>query len=147
MLFQNALLSIFNKAKTEGFVLTCPLEAFLFTICKNRWITELQKRKSQQVTNIDSDRYINIQDDSSQSVEGITQARNDLIKEKLSQIGEGCKQLLELNWSGNPLEKVADMLGLTYGSVRKKKSQCMQKLVSLVRNSPMFESLKMMIYE
>ena len=146
-LFQNALLSIYNKAKTEGFILTCPLEAFLFTICKNRWITELQKRKSQQVTNIDSDRYINIQDDSSQSVEGITQARNDLIKEKLSQIGEGCKQLLELNWSGNPLEKVADMLGLTYGSVRKKKSQCMQKLVSLVRNSPMFESLTMMIYE
>jgi len=98
-LFQNALLSIFNKAKTGGFVLTCPFEAFLFTICKKRWITELKKRKSHRVRNIDSERHINIPDDNDWSVEAKGQARNDLIKEKLAELSESDRQLLEWHWS------------------------------------------------
>src|SRR5690242_18656530 len=48
-IFQDTLLSIYHKAKTKGFILTCPLEAFLYRICKNKWMNELSKRKSQKV--------------------------------------------------------------------------------------------------
>src|SRR5690349_8201913 len=49
-IFQDALMSIFKKAKTDQFTLTCPLDAFLFLICKNKWINELAKRKRRPVT-------------------------------------------------------------------------------------------------
>jgi len=44
-IFQDALLSVYHKAKTNGFALTCPLEAFLYRICKNKWMNKPGKRK------------------------------------------------------------------------------------------------------
>src|SRR4051794_40647617 len=37
-IFQYALMSIYRKAKTKGFRLSCPFEAFLYLVCKKRWI-------------------------------------------------------------------------------------------------------------
>src|SRR4051812_22625784 len=59
-IFQDALLSVYYTAKTKGFLLTCPLEAFLYRICKNKWMNELNKRKVQQVKFTDTEKYDNI---------------------------------------------------------------------------------------
>ncbi len=40
------------------------------------------------------------------------------------------------------MEKVAEILGVTYGYARKKKSQCMGKLTQLVKDSNEFHQLK-----
>jgi len=44
-IFQDVLLSIYNKAKNENFVLAYPLDAFIYLIAKNKWINELNKKK------------------------------------------------------------------------------------------------------
>ena len=56
-IFQEALLSIYNTAKKGDFTLTCPFEAFLYRICNNKWLNELNKRKTGRVTFIDPDGY------------------------------------------------------------------------------------------
>ena len=56
-IFQETLFSIYKKAKNENFVLTCPLDAFLYIVCKYKWMNELSKRKSQRVTIDDSTVY------------------------------------------------------------------------------------------
>ena len=68
--------------------------------------------------------------------------RRQLLVEKLNELGQSCRELLELNWSGKGMEEVAKLLNLTYGYARKKKCECMEKLVNLVKNSPDFNSLK-----
>ena len=55
--FQEALMSIYQKAKNDSFTLTCPLDAYLYLICKTRWINELKKRSSKGVTFIEDDGY------------------------------------------------------------------------------------------
>ena len=49
-IFQEALLAIYQRAKNKDFVLTCPLDAYLYLICKNRWINELNKSSLASLT-------------------------------------------------------------------------------------------------
>lgn len=143
-IFQDALLSIYHKAKTRDFVLTCPLDAFLYLVCKNKWMNELSKRKSHKVTITDTAGYNTIGEDTFRLAEDcrLREARIDLLKEKLSQLGESCRQLLQLSWGGKSMEEVAAILNVTYGYARKKKSECMGKLVELVKQASGFSSLK-----
>ena len=143
-LFQDALLSIYKKARTGEFMLTCPLDAFLFVICKNKWMSELSKRKNRKVTIADPQRYNDVGDDSLRLIEDcqLLQSRHSLLFEQLGKLGDSCKELLRLSWSGRPMNEVAELLKVSYGYARKKKSECMARLIAMVRESPQFNSLK-----
>ncbi|MBX2920802.1 MAG: sigma-70 family RNA polymerase sigma factor [Chitinophagaceae bacterium] len=143
-IFQDALLSIYNKAKTGDFTLTCPLEAFLYLICKNKWLNVLNKKKTQKVTNSDTDGFNYIGEDNFKLAEDcvLQQERSNLLAEKLAEMGESCKQLLKLSWSGISMDEVAKKMNVTYAYARKKKSECMARLIKLVKESPKFNSLK-----
>src|SRR5690606_34392908 len=56
-IFQEALIDIYHLAHKPTFVLTCPFEAFLITICKRKWLNILKKRKQNPVTNSLDDLY------------------------------------------------------------------------------------------
>lgn len=142
-IFQEALLAIYQKAKTQHFVLTCPLDAYLYLVCKNRWINELNKRGIGKVTFTDTEGY-NYTEDVFRNAEIVQtqQERRNLITRQFKELGEGCRQLLELSWSGISMEEVAKKLQNTYGYIRKKKSECMAKLIALVKTSPEFANLQ-----
>jgi RNA polymerase sigma factor (sigma-70 family) len=145
-IFQDALLSIYHKAVTNNFILTCPLEAFLYLICKNKWMNQLSRRKLQKVKFIDTGNYENIGQDSfkESEQEKLLLQRNELLKEKLSELSESTQKLLHLSWSGKSMEEVANILNVTYGYARKKKSEAMAKLIELVKKSPRFKDLKVL---
>jgi RNA polymerase sigma factor (sigma-70 family) len=142
-IFQDALLSICEKGKKQHFILTCPFDAFLYLICKNKWITELHKRKNSHVTFQDIESF-SIGEDTFKMAEelALQQARKNLIIAKVSEMSESCKRLLELSWRHKSLKEVAKILGLKYGYVRKKKSECMAELIELVKQCPESKSLK-----
>jgi RNA polymerase sigma factor (sigma-70 family) len=140
--FQDVLLSIYRRAKDGNFILSCPLEGFLYLACKNTWLNELNK-KSHKVTIGYSDVY-SPGEDSFQMAEqfNLEQDRKSLLAQKLAELCEDCRKLLQLSWSGKPMEEVARILNITYGYARKKKSVCMAELVALVKGSPQFKMLK-----
>lgn len=142
-IFQESLIDIYNKAKNSSFILTCPLDAFLYMVCKNKWLNELRKRKNSRVTFTDTEQY-NISDDSFKEASLLFNQteRGNLLLSKLSEMGDACKKLLELSWSGKPMEEVAALLNNSYGYVRKKKSECMAKLISMIKQSPQFSALQ-----
>ena len=142
-IFQEALLSINRKAATGNFSLSCPFEAFLLTVCKRKWLKELEKRRQQEVTFFDNREYM-IGDDNFKLVEEMerTEARRLLFRQKLEELNENCRQLLRLRWSGRSMKEIAESMNITYTYARKKKSQCMAKLVMLVKQAPAFNDLK-----
>jgi RNA polymerase sigma factor (sigma-70 family) len=143
-IFQEALMSLFYKAKSAGFVLTCPLDAFLYMVCKNRWLSELSKRKTHRVTFTDTDRYNDLGEDGFKLEENykLMEAREILLMNKLVLLGDICRQLLQLSWSGKSMEEVARVMNISYGYARKRKSECMAKLISMIKRSPEFAMLK-----
>ena len=142
-IFQDVLLAIYDKAKNGNFTLTCPMEAFLYLVCKNKWINELKKRKSSKVTISDSEGYNKSEDSFKLAEEFILQQqRKKFLFEKLQELGETCKELLLLNWSEKTMYGVAEVLNITYGYARKKKSDCIGKLIVLVKESKEYNFLK-----
>jgi RNA polymerase sigma factor (sigma-70 family) len=142
-LFQEALVELYRKATQQQFVLTCPFDAFIYLVCRNRWINELHKRKGHAVT-ITGDEGFDLNEDVFENYETllVKEKRKNLVEEKMAELGEGCRNLLSLAWSGKPLQEVAAILNFSYAYVRKKKTECMSKLISLVKEAPGFNALK-----
>ncbi|MEX2568723.1 MAG: sigma-70 family RNA polymerase sigma factor [Cyclobacteriaceae bacterium] len=143
-IFQEALMNLFHKAKTEKFQLTCPLDAFLHLICKKKWLNVLSKRKvNARVTITEEDRSILGEDSFLLAEESLMEEeRMGLLKEKIKELGAACRELLQLSWSGKSMEEVAALLDFSYGYARKKKSECMAKLIMLVKKSDKYRTLK-----
>lgn len=143
-LLQEAMLSIYYKIKRQPFTLTCPFDAFIYIVCRNLWIKELRKKRLNGVT-VSMDEVYTFQgmDNLALAEEyNLQQERRKLFMEKLNELGEGCRQLLEQNWRGFHLNEVAVKLNISYAYARKKKTECMAKLVSLMRQSPQYDQLK-----
>lgn len=143
-IFQEALLSVYKKAKTESFMLGCPLDTFLYLVCKRKWLNELSKRKVCRTIRIDPGEFQNIGEDTVRQSEELRmqEERRELVKEKFSGLAENLREFLSLSWSGKSMEEVAGMLHVTYGYARKKKCACVAKLTALVKGSPKFSSLQ-----
>lgn len=141
--FQEAIVDIYKKAKA-GFTLSCPMEAFLYMICRNRWLNALTRKKYNNVTFADDEGYSNlVSEDSFANAEQIliSQNRKHLIENKLAELGESCRQLLQYNWGGKKLEEIADLMKTSYAYIRKKKGDCMGKLIELIKGSPDYKLL------
>jgi RNA polymerase sigma factor (sigma-70 family) len=143
-IMQESLIAIYHKAKQGEFKLTCPFEAFLYLICRKKWLNVLSKRKSHgKVTLSEDNRSIPGEDSFLLAEESLLhEQRYQLLMEKLGELGESCQELLRLSWSGKSMEEVAVILDFTYGYARKKKSECMAKLVGLVQKSAEYRTLK-----
>jgi RNA polymerase sigma factor (sigma-70 family) len=142
-IFQEAIADIYKKAKA-GFTLSCPMEAFLYLICRNRWLNHLTRKKYNNVTFADDEGYSNlVSDDSFANAEQIlvSQNRRNLVESKLNELGDSCKQLLQYNWGGKKLEEIAELMKTSYAYIRKKKSDCIGKLIKMIKSSPDYKLL------
>lgn len=142
-IFQEALVDIYRKAVKGDFTLTCPFEALLIVICKNKWITALKKRQRSGVT-FKEESVFNTGTDGFKEAEAVQRQneRRSLLERKFAELAESCRELLKLSWAGKPMEQVAALLNVSYAYARKRKSECMGKLTELVMASPDYKHLQ-----
>lgn len=139
-IFQEALIDIFHLAEKPDFVLTCPFEAFLFIICKRKWMNELKKRKQKPVTELHD--YVSYSEDNAIIVEEYA----NLVEEEhtimvvLEKMGDRCKSIIKACMGTDSQSIIAEKLGLSYAYLRKKKSECMSQLRNLVAEHPIFKN-------
>lgn len=139
---QEVLIVIYNQAKTSGLKLTCPFDAYFFLLCQRRWLNELKKPATKQVTI--SPENVSTSDsvyEMASETESFDQ-RQQLFEEMFLKIGEKCQELLKLSFVSKTMEEVAQKLNVTYAYVRKKKSLCTGKLTQLIRESGRYKALK-----
>jgi RNA polymerase sigma factor (sigma-70 family) len=136
--FQESIIAIYNKAKDGNFELTCPFDAFLFVVVRNKWFAYLKQNNKINITKTDISEYNTIAAEQDAHVVYTQERQYQLMTEKLSNLNEGCQTLLKLCWQGLKMEEVAKKMDVSYAYVRKKKSICITKLIENVRNSPEF---------
>jgi RNA polymerase sigma factor (sigma-70 family) len=132
-IFQESLVDLYNQAKYKGLTLTCPFEPFLLLVCKRKWLNELKKRGHNPVTMVQGDVSDYGEDTFANAEEVVREeekARTFL--RQFARLGEKCKEILRLSLSGRRQEDIAAGLGVTYGYLRKKKSECMATLLSYI---------------
>ena len=125
--FQEAIIALHQKANDHTFVLTCPLGALIFRICRNKWLNQLRKKNREaEVRNWEEERY---SDESSLlpmleaiEEEEIRQRRLDAGFQQLSEL---CQQLLHLLISGVSSAEAALQLGMNdANTVYRRKNAC-----------------------
>lgn len=149
-MFHESLIDLFKKAKTQPFTLTSSICAYLRGMCTHKWLDELKKRNREEVTFGGFEGHDNTGEDCFQLAEEhyLKQARLNLIGTKFKELGETCKALLRLSWTRDAsgkrrtTEEIAGMLNITDGYARKKKSECIVRLIKLVMDDPEFGNLK-----
>ena len=112
-------------------------------VCRNKWFNILKSKGKKEVTFVEPNTFSNDKQIENLSEETfIEDEKRLLFDKKLSQISEKCQEVLKLSWADNGMEKVAELLNVTYGYVRKKKSECMKTLVSLIKDSSEYQKIK-----
>lgn len=139
---QDTLITIYNQASEKKLQLTCPFDAYFFLLCKRKWLNELKKSSSKEVTI--NEEVLSIDDDAQELAFStlIFKEKQALFTEMFNKLGKACKDLLTASFKIKSMEEVAKSLGLTYAYARKKKSLCIGKLTKLVQGSPKFNQLK-----
>ena len=133
-IFQESLIDIYHQAKHKGLQLTCPFEPFFLLVCKRKWLNELKKKGRSPVTNTDND-LSGIGEDAFAAAEQVEkeEAKAGIFLQQFERLGEKCREILRRSLTGEAQEKMAEALGVTYGYLRKKKSECMATLLSYVQ--------------
>jgi RNA polymerase sigma factor (sigma-70 family) len=103
-------------------------------VCKRKWLNEIKKRGTRQVTK-SSDDLSEYGEDVSAAAErvGVEEEKARLFFQQFERLGEKCREILRMSLTGQRQEKIAELLGVTYGYLRKKKSECMATLLSYVQ--------------
>jgi DNA-directed RNA polymerase specialized sigma24 family protein len=112
--------------------LTCPFEPFLVLVCKRKWLNELKKRGRQPVTKEVDD--VSIGEDVFAVAEQLKHqdTRMQVFLQCFNELGTACKEIIQKCLGGEDQEKIAVQLKVTYGYLRKKKSECMASLTKMI---------------
>ena len=135
-LFQDGLVALYRLAK-EGKLKkdATNVEAYLFSICRNIWYKQLQKRKETYEVDENAN-AVPIEELALYSL--MEEEKKAAIDQLLSRIGDKCKQLLVYYFYDRlRLKKIAELMDYSSEQVAKnKKSECMKKLKTLTSELP-----------
>jgi RNA polymerase sigma factor (sigma-70 family) len=138
---QETLITIYHQAKEKGLVLTCPFDAYFYLLCKRKWLNVLNKKGIKSVTILEEITSVTDEQQILAEETALYEKRTSLFEEKLIELGGKCKELLDMAFKVKKMEKVAKLLGVTYGYARKKKSECLGKLTKMIKNSSSYNTL------
>jgi RNA polymerase sigma factor (sigma-70 family) len=139
-IIQETLITIYQQAREQNLVLTCPFDAYFFLLCKRKWLNKLKSKKGVTI----DEAIISIHDDSAIMADETEnfEMKNRLFEAKFNELGDKCRELLRLSFTLPSMEDVASALNVSYGYVRKKKSLCMGQLTELIQQSGEFKTLR-----
>ncbi|MCB0651908.1 MAG: sigma-70 family RNA polymerase sigma factor [Saprospiraceae bacterium] len=136
-IFQESILAIYTKAMDPDFNLTCPLGAFVFHICRNKWISQLRKNKRMEgVIKEEQERYENNWDMAQLIVQvEEEEIRQSKLDKAFSQLSELCQKLLQLVSDGIAAEDISSQLEMAKVSTfYRRKNACIDRWRDLYSN-------------
>jgi len=144
-IFQEAIMIIYKKAKAGDLVISRSFYNYLYTVCKNLWLRELDKKKSALVSSSNSliDTYKGFEDSALDIETQIAErALYKLYLDKFKALGEGCRQVLKHFFAGASMKSIAQDMGFaSEGYAKKRKHMCQKKLVESIKKDPQFKEL------
>ncbi|MAU72334.1 MAG: hypothetical protein CML04_09575 [Pseudozobellia sp.] len=125
--FQEAFIACWHNVKDDKFDASGNLEAYLFTIAKNKWTDYLRSSRFKKTVRKEVATWIGVEDEKDEFFE--EQDDQEILKNAIQKLGNGCKNLLALFYfERRSMEEIAKKLALGTASARNKKYRCMEQL-------------------
>lgn len=133
-MLQEAIIVLWQKVNGGNFVLTAKLSTFVMSVAKNKWMSEMRKRKRYSNEDVPD----SAADDQPSSLDNlISNERHELLQRAMNNISATCKKLLLLYYfEERNMSDIAEQLGFAGPDVAKaKKYQCKKSLEALMKES------------
>ena len=130
-IFQEAMITLYEKAKSESFVLTCQIKTYVYSVCRRLWLKRLQQlgRFGSAVENLEE--TVPVEDDLEAREK--KNAEFAIMERAMNSLGEPCKSLLEsyyINKKG--MTEIAAAFGYTNAdNAKNQKYKCLMRLKKL----------------
>ncbi|WP_298548624.1 sigma-70 family RNA polymerase sigma factor [uncultured Aquimarina sp.] len=138
--FQDALVVMYQKLKSDTLDINVSIRTYFYAICKNIWRSRLRKKRklifdSELIlVNEESEQYI---------IEDIEKKEREQVYRKyFLRLSDACKEVLSLVFAGNNMKEIARITGYAEGYARKKKFECKKSLLDNIEKDPMYQELK-----
>ncbi|HEY5369586.1 MAG TPA: sigma-70 family RNA polymerase sigma factor [Hanamia sp.] len=92
-IFQEAMIILFEKAKSDSFVLSCRLQTYLYSVCRRLWLKKLQKQNRFNPSVELIHEIVPVEDEL--ELHEQKEADFKLMENALQKVGEPCKSLLQ----------------------------------------------------
>ena len=129
--FQEAMITFYEKVQTDSFTLTCQIKTYLFSICKHLWLKRLQQMGKYNVPLSTEEESVSVEVDMEEFNK--KDAAFTIMDRALNSLGEPCKSLLEgyyLNKKG--MQELAADFGYTNAdNAKNQKYKCLLRLKKL----------------
>lgn len=130
-IFQEAMIVLFEKAKSGSFNLSCQLQTYLYSICRRLWLKKLQKQNRYNPSIETIEEIVPVEDE----MELHEKKDKDflLMEGALKRIGEPCKSLLEAFYiEKKSMPEIASAFGYTNAdNAKTQKYKCLVRLKKL----------------
>ena len=138
--FQKALLQLIARYKVKSFQIESSLEGYVYGACRNLWLRELKKQK-RVVTKDDILELVNEADEMTLAI--LEQEKWELFQEKLKEISDNCRQLLQYFFQKVPYKTIAEKFGYsTDNVVRQRIFNCKSQLTKLIKKDSRYKKIK-----
>ncbi len=127
-IFQEAMIVLFEKARSDSFVLSCQIKTYLYSVCRRLWLKRLQQQ-SRYFPSIELHKETVPVDNEIETHEKQTADLN-LLEEALSKIGEPCKSILDAYYiQKKSMPEIASTFGYTNAdNAKTQKYKCLMRL-------------------
>lgn len=138
--FQKALMQLIARYKVKPFVIESSFSAYFYIVCRNLWRRELNKQK-RIVTNDEVMEHSKEAEDMTMAT--LEQEKWELFQEKLIELSDNCKQLLQLFFQKVPYKDIMEKLGYnTDNVVRQRIFNCKSQLTKLIKSDTRYNQIK-----
>jgi len=139
-IFQEATIVIYSKAQSPDFRINFQFNTYFTAVCRNLWLNRRSKRSASEVTIREDVKLLAGTDDL--ELNYLTLERQQVFDDAFAQLGEDCQKLLRLFFEKTPMSEIATEMGFaSEGYARRRKFQCKDYLVDLVKKQPRYLEL------
>ena len=130
-IFQEAMIVLYEKARSPSFSLNCQLRTFVYSVCRRLWLKRLQQlsKYSLQVDSLEDTVPVD------EEIEDHEKRNDDfvLMEHAMAKIGEPCKSLLDAYYiQKKSMQDIAGEFGYTNAdNAKTQKYKCLMRLKKL----------------
>ena len=123
--FQEALFSFWQKAASRQLVLTSKISTYLYGICQNQWLKELEKKKRYSYEEKDGEEYQDFEQ----------KERLKIVQNCMNELGDVCRKILTYYYfDGMSMTDISKKMNFANSDTAKtKKYKCKKKLDTLIK--------------
>lgn len=126
-IFQEAMIVLYEKARSGSFELNCLIKTYVYSVCRRLWLKRLQQANRFTEIN-ESETVVPVEEDVDDHAK--RNAEFDMMEKAISGLGEPCKSLLEAYYlQKKNMQEIAANFGYTNAeNAKNQKYKCLMRL-------------------